>query len=235
MSIFIPVIILILVALILSFLQFSPSLFSFFYHYALGKYSHSKADNLALDYILGAETISAIVWFAIYVIFFAIFYHNPNLSSSIIPWIITGILCAESVFAFFFYFRKGKSTALYVSRSAANTFLNDTKKVTSRREAFMLGFMSKVPELIFTIPIYLLIVYILAYSTFIPSAITIIFFIIISTIPLFIIRTIYRAGCTLADIQGMRTKTKLFIRLTLTISLLLLTIATSYLGIAYYG
>lgn len=235
MSIFIPVIILILVALILTFLQFSPSLFSFFYHYALGKYSHSKADNLALDYILGTETISAVIWFAIYIIFFVIFYHNPSLGSNIIPWIITGILCAESVFVFFFYFHKGKSTALYVSRSAAATFLNDAKKVTSRREAFMLGFMSKIPELIFTMPIYLLIVYILAYSTFIPSAITIIFFIVVATIPLFIIRTIYRTGRTLANIQRLRVKTKLFIRLTLAISLLLLTIATSFLGIAYYG
>lgn len=235
MSIFIPIIILILVALILCLLQLSPGVFALFYHYALGKHSRKKADDLSLDFILGTETTSAIIWFSLYVIFFVIFYHNPTLSCKILPWILAGIIFVDAIVIFLLYYRKGTSTTLFLFRHAAKTFLHDAKTAKSRKDAFFLGFISKMPELIFTLPIYVLIVYILAYSTFIPTAITIIFFILISTVQLFIIRTAYRTDHNLADIQRFRTKAKPLIRILLSVSFLLLSIATIYLGVSYNG
>lgn len=235
MTIIAPVIIFFLVALILGFLQFSPGLFSLFYHYALGKHGRTKADNLSLDYILGTETAAATLWFTLYVVFFAIFYYNPNLSFSIIPWILAGIIFIEAILVLLLYYRKGSFTALFVSRRVAKTVTNDAKKVKSRKDAFFLGFISTIPELFITLPLYILVVYILAYSTFLPNAITIIFFIIISTLQLFIIRTAYRTDHNLASIERFRKKTKLLVRLILSISLLLLAIVTVYLGVSYNG
>lgn len=235
MTIIIPIIILLLVMLILSLLQFSPGLFALFYHYALGKNTRTKTDNLSLDYILGAESFTAIIWFSLYAIFFTIFYHNPSLSCKILPWIIAGIILVESIIIFLFYYRKGPSTALFISRRTARTLTAESKKISTRKDAFLLGFISEVPELIFTLPIYILIVYILAYSTFIPTAITIIFFIIISTIQFFIIRTAYRTSHNLATIQHFRIKAKPFIRVILSVCFLLLSLTTIYLGVSYNG
>lgn len=221
--------------LILGLLQLSPALFTLFYHYALGKYSRSKADNLSLDYILGTESITAIIWFSLYAIFFAIFYHNPGLSASIIPWILAGIIFAESIIIALFYYRKGSSTALFISRRIARSLTTEAQKAHTRKNAFLLGFVSKIPELIFTLPLYILIIYILAYSTFIPTTLTIIFFIIISTVQLFVIHIAYRTGHSLADIHRYRVKTKPFIRLALSLSFLLLAIATIYLGVSFNG
>ena len=62
MSIFISVVILILVALIQISMQLTPGIFMLFYHYALGKKSRNKADDLNLSFILGAETFIATIW-----------------------------------------------------------------------------------------------------------------------------------------------------------------------------
>ena len=62
MSFFISVIILVLAMLIQVSMQLTPGTFALFYHYALGKNSRTKADNLSLYFTLGVITFMAIVW-----------------------------------------------------------------------------------------------------------------------------------------------------------------------------
>ena len=235
MGVFTSIIILILVALIFCFLQVTPGVFTIFYHYSLGRFSKTKTDDLSLDFILGVETITAITWLAIYVIVFALFYHNQIQIDSLSLWILAGVLFVEAFFSLLFYYRKGSSTATFIPRSASRAFSNDAKKIKTRKDSFFLGLLSTIPELPFTLPLYILSTIILANSTLLYPALAIILLIIIPTIQLFIIRIIYRKGHNLAKIQHFRTKFKPFVRLLIPTCLLVLAAILIYLGVLYNG
>ena len=81
MSIFIPVAILIVATLIQAFMQLTPGVFALFYHYALGKNSSTKADDLSLHFILGVITFIVITWLLIYALIFSIFYNKKDKTS----------------------------------------------------------------------------------------------------------------------------------------------------------
>lgn len=235
MSVFVSVIILILVALIFCFLQITPGVFTQFYHYSLGRFTKNRTDDLSLDFILGVETFSTIIWFAVYTIVFMILYYNQNQINSLLFWILASICIIEALFVLIFYFKKGHSTATFIPRSASKAFLTDIKKVKSRKDAFAIGFLSAIPELIITLPLYIMTTIILANSVILYPALIIILLIIVPTIQLFIIRLCYRSGHNLASIQRFRTKTKLFLRLFLSLCFLELSAVMIYLGVLYNG
>lgn len=216
--------------LIQAFMQLTPGVFALFYHYALGKNSPTKADNLSLYFILGTITFMTIIWLLVYAFIFAIFYNKAELCLNFFPWLMAGIFLAESIASLFFYYRKGKFTALFISRSTAKNLDLNAKRVKNRSDAFVLGFFSGIPELIFTLPLYTISVIELMEANFSIRSIFIIAYILISTIPLFAIRTFYRHDYTLAKIEHTRVRAKLSIRLFICIGYLLLAIATISLG-----
>lgn len=231
MSILIPILVLITSMLIQAFLQLSPGVFSLFYHYSLGKKSKQKTDDLSLSFILGVETCLAIVFLSIFIIIsFAPF--SEEFISDIFPWIMVGIFLAESVATLLFYYRRGKYTELFLPRKLAGGLLTHAQNVRTRSDAFMLGAISSIPELIFTAP---LLVYCISVSSYrecaVAPAIIIILYVLSATIPLFVVRTFYKSGFNLAEIERLRVKTKSFFRLSIVVGFLILAIIAINNGI----
>ena len=235
MSIFIPVAILFVAMLIQALMQLTPGVFTLFYHYALGKNSANKADDLSLHFILGTITFIVIIWLLIYASIFTIFYDKVEPYPAFLPWLMAGIFLAESIASLFFYYRKGKFTTLFIPRSIAKNLDSHAQKIKTRSDAFILGFFSGIPELIFTIPLYIISAIELMRFNFPLRPIFVIIYIIISIIPLFIIRTLYRHDHTLAKIEHTRIRAKLFIRIFFCISFLLLALAVVNLGVFSHG
>ena len=224
----------ILAMLIQSFLQTSPSVFAIFYHHNLSKTSKKKADDRSLSFILGVEIAVSIIFLITY---FAITFLFPekNFLNPIFLWIMSGIFFIETVFMLFFYFRLGKkfkkTTKLFVPRHIANKIVYLSEHTKKRTDAVILGILTVLIELIFTLP--LMVISSIGILNLSPrfGFIFIIAYIIIATLPLFTIRTLFYRSHNLATIQRFRAKNKMLFRLIISISYLALAIITLILGV----
>ena len=140
--------------LILMSLQLIPGIFALVSHYAFGKYSNKKASDLALFFIIGVEIAFAITMLLIYLILTAIYSTIYNID--ILIWIICGILVALGIITFFFYYRKGDGSKLFIPRSFAKNIDLRARSVKTRSDAFVMGVLAPFPELIFTLPLYII-------------------------------------------------------------------------------
>lgn len=215
--------------LIQAFLQLTPGIFSIFYHSALAKHSDKKADDLSLYFILGVEFFFATIFMALFLPVSFLFTFQ-DFMSELFPWLMSGILGALSVASFFYYFRN-KETTLFISRRVAKNLTLRAEKVKNRSDAFLLGFFSGVPELLFTLPLIIISLVQGLESIALPTFPIIILYIISATLPLFLIRAFYRGGLNLADIEKLRVKNQPFFRLTITLSFLFLMILVIISGI----
>ena len=231
MGIIIPVIILILAMLIQPMMQLTPGVFSIFYHYALGKFSSKKADDLCLYFLLGAETFVGVVWMAFYLILYYLVVYTNVASYQFWAWLLAGVFVAEAVVMLFFYYRKSKTTELFISRGMAKKIGVRARKAKNRSDAFVLGFVAGMPELIFTMPVYLVAVTKLIGAVDLPKSPVIILAIVVSVIPLLLIRRLFRSDHNLAEIEKKRVKMKGFFKIGLAVLYLLLAGVMVYIGV----
>ena len=224
MSILVSVFILILVALIQTFMQLSPGVFALFYHYALGKKSRKKADSFSLYYILGYEFFIIATIFILCIFVFLI-NKAVTIDFALVYWILAGVSIAEAMAGLFFYYRKNKTTELFISRKLARSIEKQASNVKNSSDAFILGFVSGLPELIFTLPVYLTAIFTLIDFTIIPRATVLIAFIILAILPLIWIFILYHTDRHLADIARLRLKLKPFVKIVFCFCFLLLAIA----------
>ncbi|MBQ9180806.1 hypothetical protein IJ135_01795 [Candidatus Saccharibacteria bacterium] len=236
MSILLSVISVILAMVITAFMQLPSGIFMLFYHYALGNLTTKKADDLALSFIFGTETFITIIWLSIYFIISSIMSTLPaECPTEICIFILAGIIAATAIIFAVFYYRRGRrvprSTTLFISRRTAHNLTEHAKTVTTREDAFLLGFFVNVPELIFTLPLYLASALLIVGFPSLARAGIIISYLIIAALPLFIIRFLCHAGLNLANLQRIRIKSKPFITLFIPACFILLTIIIINLGI----
>lgn len=232
MSFFISVGIVLMSTLILASLQLIPSVFTFFYHYASGKFSHKKADDLALFFVLGVETFTTIFFLSVYTIYNSVFYHFPNIEMHLFPWIMAGIFLILSVIAFFLYFRKSRGTELFVSRSVSRQLITHAKTAKSRTDAFALGLFSGTAELFFTLPLYVIAIVAINSMGYFERPMFSMLFIISSVIPVIVFFMMYRSGYNLAEITRRRVKNKQFFRFMISLGFIMLVFAAINMGIA---
>lgn len=234
MSIIASVIILILSMLISFCLQLVPGSFAIFYHYALGKTGMKKADDRALSFILGVEIFITIVWLIIYFLTLTIFYNFPEIKS-IVLFILSGIFFAEAIAALFFYYRKGRSTALFIPRKIARGITMKIEKAKNRSDCILLGAIIGLFELVFTLPLYFASASVIINFDAMPRVFAIAFYVLFSVLPLFITRYVFKMGGNLADIERFRVKIKRLIKIVLFFSFILIGLATIYLGVINNG
>ena len=224
MSFFTSLGIVILSTLIIAILQFRPAIFSIFYHYASGKYSRAKLQDLCFSFFFGSILFSALLFTIINIFLSTLARTDINFTNGILTWALIGILFALSLLSFFCYFRKGPGTELFISRPLAQNFLSRAGSAKTASDGFMLGFFSNFPEIFFTLPLYI-IIFIeldrLSISAFSLAA-TLLTCILTTIIPLFIIYISYRSGYNLSDITKFRIKNKPFYRIFIGISYLTL-------------
>ena len=233
MSIIAPIIIIFLSMLIQVIMQLTPGTFMLFYHYALGKNSKKKTDNLSLSFILGVEFFMAVVWLIVYIFVTTLFCNQVGFYSEISSWIMAGVFIAEGIAALLFYFRRGPATALFVPRKIPASIIAHIPKIKTDSDAFVLGFVSGIPELIFTLPLYIVSVCECLKISNLPSASVIILYIVAATVPLFCIRLMYRSGHNLATIERLRVRFKPYIRLFISLGFFSIAAFIIYLGVAY--
>ncbi len=228
-----PLIIVILSLLILVFLQVTPGIFTIFYHFALGKNSSKKADDFALNFIAGTEIFYSIMWLLAYTIIFTLLYSTDIFA--ILTWILAGIFFALAIVSYCFYYKKAKkSSATFVPRRIVRGVLARSESAKTRLDAYLLGFFAGVPELILSLPLFLIVSIVLQTFVIIPHAVVIIISVILCIVPLFVIRHFYRTGYNLADISRFRIKIKPIVRILLSLGFLALAILTIIYGV-YYG
>ena len=217
MGVFTSLGIVIVAMVIMGSLQLSPGIFALFYHYASGKFSKKKTAHLAFFFILGIEVLSACIFLFSHYAVYALFIGQSNPLDSILYWAIAGILLALSGASFFFYFRRGSGTKLFIPREYARSLNNYAKSVKDPIDAFTLGAFSTICELLFTLPLYLVTALELMRmdTEFFTSPLLTVIYIIVPTIPLFIMRLQFKNDYNLADIQRTRVKDKNFTRITL--------------------
>ena len=226
MSIFISLGIVILAMLIMGSFQLTPGVFALFYHYALGNYSKAKASYLSLFFILGAEIITTCLYLSIFYLTCIFFFDNLHPETSILFWTLAGILIALGFISFFFYFRRGNGTKLFIPRKYAEALDISAKSVKTRSDAFMLGALSGTCELVFTLPLYLVTcveIMKMGAEGFSSNLLTIIY-ILTPVIPLFFLRWKFQSGHNLADIQRSREKDKAFTRILLSTCYILIAV-----------
>lgn len=225
MSVFISVGIVILAMLIMASLQLVPGVFALFYHYASGKYTEQKVSRLALFYIIGVEIIAAFLFVAAFYLSYVLFINDLDPHNNILTWTFVGILIALALASFFFYFRSPRSKSsseLFIPRKFAASLDSYARKVKSPSDAFALGALANIPELIFTLPLYIITATEIMYmhTEYLADDFLTVLYIVISAIPLLISYYSFRSGHTLADIMRLRIRDKTFHRLCLSLSYL---------------
>ena len=226
MSVFISIGILILSMLIFTFLQLTPGVFALTYHYALGKYSENKASYLTLFFIIGVEVISVCLFLSTFFLVSIIFFTGFRPETSIVTWILAGILIALSFLAFFYYYRPGNGTKLFIPAKYIKGLRFSAKTIKTKSDAFVLGVLSSVSEFIYTFPLYVLVsaeIMRLSLQDVHVNLFALIF-VLAPLIPLFVIRYKFQAGYSLADIIKSRNKNKFFTRLILSLNYLIIAI-----------
>lgn len=232
MSFFISVGILAIATLLQASMQLVPGIFTIFYHYARGKYSRRKADDLALFFVIGTIVFSAIFFLSLYTVYFSIFYHLPDLEMHLFPWIMAGVFLGLSIVSFFLYFRKSRGTELFISRSIAKHLHSRAKNASSRTDSFLLGLLSGVAELFFTLPLFIIVAIATNNIDYSIRSVLSLIFIMAPAIPIFSFFTMYHSGYNLAEIQRRRVKNKTFFRFMIVIGYFLLVFAAINIGIA---
>lgn len=235
MSSIIPVIIVFLAMLIQATLQLVPGGFAIFYHSALGKLSAKRADDISLYYILGVEFAVSLIWLLVYAVMYAIFCTVPDFNNTVLTWIMAGIFGAEAVAVFFCYFRKGRSTALFIPRSLAQNIRTHARRAKSRKDAILLGMFVGLPELVFTLPLYVISAMQALQFVTVPPYLVIILYILASMVPCFVVRAYFRAGLNLAEIERRRLRMKQAVRLALVLLYALVAICVINLGVMQNG
>lgn len=215
MNIFTSLEIFIISALIIVSLKAIPGIFAIFHHYASGKYSARKVSDLSIFFILGAETLPAITFVILNLILSAFAFVNLDFTSSIFLTLFAGLLFSLALVFYFCYFQKGKGTKLFITRQTAQAFDFNAQKVKNRSDAFTLGFIAGLPELIFTLPLYLMVLISISKNFIFPSvcAPILTLFVIITVTPLFALYAYFRNGNNLANFSRLRTRNKSFFRL----------------------
>ena len=160
-------------------------------------------------------------------------YRAPSDFTETLPWILTGIFIAEAFAIAFFYFRRSRrkvkksktaDTRLFITRKSAASLTLHAKKVKTRGDAIILGLITNLIELPFTLPLYIIMSMIIVEFTALSSNLLIIFYILVATMPLFAIRCLYVSDHHLAEIQRLRAHIKPFVRIVLATSYLLIAI-----------
>ena len=214
--------------MIMASLQLIPGIFLLFCHYTRGKFSKLRASDLATFYILGVESAIVIILLLLFFILSSSSIIASAINTSIFNWIMAGITLAIGILFFCRYYRSrsNSNTKLFIPRSLARNFQHRIEATKTRSDAFTLGLTSILPELIFTLPLFILStiqISKLSANCFSHAVLTILFT-LIAILPLLIIHILFSDHRTLADFIKFRFKHKQFFRYFIALWYLLIAI-----------
>lgn len=198
-----------LAAVIHATLQLELGALLLLYHASIGKHVRKKTKRLVSSYIAGIGTLIFLSLAAVAFVFDR--YFGKTLYAEELM-IIVGMLVALAIAAWAFYYRRGRTTELWLPRSVARFIDKRAKLTNSNTEAFSLGLLTSLAEMPFT-----LILFVVAANSVLAlpqphQLIAIAIYTIIAILPSVVLRFAIRRGQTVVDIQRWRVKHKTFFR-----------------------
>ena len=122
------------------------------------------------------------------------------------------MLVALAIAMWTFYYRRGKSTELWLPRSVARFIDKRAKTTNNNTEAFSLGVLTSLAETPWTIVLFVVAANSLLSLPPLYQILALALYTVISVVPLVVFRAMIRRGQTVVDIQRWRVKHKNFFR-----------------------
>jgi len=203
------------------------------YHSSLGKEGrnikkHTK--RLATNYIFGTALLTALIVSSV-----AFFIYAELNGSLPLEWlaVLTVVLIVLATIVWFFYYKTGRSTELWLPRSVSKYINNRAKNTDSNTEAFGLGMLACFTEMPFS-----LILSVVAANAVIAlpdylKGVSVLIYTIIAILPELILRLSIQRGRSVAEVQRFRVENKSFLRFLS--GFLFLTLATFLIAFTLTG
>lgn len=208
-----------LAAVIHATLQLELGTLLLLYHASLGKHVKKRTKNLVSSYIAG---VGSLVFLGIAAVAFILdrYFEKPLWTEELI--IVVAMLVALAIATWGFYYRRGRSTELWLPRSVARFIDKRAKETNSNTEAFSLGVLTSLAEMPFTLVLTVIAANsILALPT--PyQLLAVVLYTVVAITPPIIVRLAVRRGQTIADIQRWRVKHKNFLKIITGVGFLVL-------------
>mgnify|MGYP001064539430 CR=1 FL=1 len=208
-----------LAAVIHATLQLELGTLLLIYHASLGKHVKKRTKNLVSSYIAG---VGSLVFLGIAAVAFILdrYFEKPLWTEELI--IVVAMLVALAIATWGFYYRRGRSTELWLPRSVSRFIDKRAKETNSNTEAFSLGVLTSLAEMPFTLVLTVIAANsILALPT--PyQLLAVVLYTVVAITPPIIVRLAVRRGQTIADIQRWRVKHKNFLKIITGVGFLVL-------------
>ena len=210
MEVYISLGIIILGGLVTASLQLPLGTLLLLYHASLGKNIRAKTKKLASSFICGSTLMNFLL---LGTTIFLVYALSPIGKLPDIAYIILcGLLVTLGLIAWFFYYRRKGSTELWLPRHLARYIDSRAKSTNDASEAFSLGLLVPLSEILFTLPLLVLSADAVLHLDAINQAFGLVIFTISGTLPLLILRIFIRRGRNVAEVQRWRIKNKGFFR-----------------------
>lgn len=209
MDMVIPVSEVLLAALVHATLQVQLGTLLLLYHASLGKHIKKKTKTIVSSYIAGIGTLVFLSIAAICFIFDR--YFGKALYPEEIV-IVISMLVAIAIIVWGFYYKRGKSTELWLPRTVARFIDKRAKETDSNTEAFSLGVLTSLAEMPFTLVLLIVAANSILKLPGLWQIIAVVIYTVIAIIPPVILRLAVRKGETIAEIQRWRVQHKTFMR-----------------------
>lgn len=208
-----------LAAVIHATLQLGLGALLLLYHASLGKHIRKKTRGLVNCYIAGIGTLVILAICA--VCFIMDRYFGKALYVEEL-FIVVGMLITLAIAAWAIYYRRGKSTELWLPRTVARFIDKRAKLTNSGTEAFSLGMLTSLAEMPFTLVLVVVAANSILKLPLPHQIIAAAMYTIVSLVPLAVLRVAIRRGNTVVDIQRWRVKNKAFLRVITGVGFLVL-------------
>ncbi len=208
-----------LAAVIHATLQLSLGSLLLLYHASLGKHVKKKTRFLVDSYIAGLVTL---VFLTLATMIFILdrYFEKALYVEELV--IVIGMLVALAIAMWAFYYRRGKSTELWLPRSVARFISRRAKETNSNTEAFSLGLLTSLAEMPFTLVLIVVAANSILVLPPLYQILAVELYAVTTIIPPTILRIMIRKGQTVVDIQRWRVKHKIFFRVLTGVGFLVL-------------
>lgn len=207
-------------ALIHASFQTSVSVLTLLSGHALGtKTAHLRLLRLTGSFIIGAGFFSLLLLSTLALVLATIF---PD-GTPLIVWAISaGIAAGVGVSVWLFYYRRQHGTVLWLPRNVADYLSSRAKSTKQPAEAFALGMMSVVSEVVFLLAPLLITALVLIRLEPAMQLVGIGIYTVLSLTPLFVVYVLLGGGHSVARIQRWREANKRFMQFAAGSGLLIL-------------
>ncbi|MBR3319749.1 hypothetical protein IKG20_00340 [Candidatus Saccharibacteria bacterium] len=210
MEVYISLSIIILCGLIAASLQLPLGTLLLLYHASIGKNIRIKTRKLASSFISGV-TLMNFLLLGTTIFLLAVLTPEGKLPP-VAYYVIFGLLCALGIIAWFLYYKRKGSTELWLPRHLARYIDSRAKTTNDCSEAFSLGLLVPLSEILFSLPLLALSADAVLHLDTVYQALGLVIFTVFGSLPLLVLRIFIRKGRNVAEVQRWRLRNKTFFR-----------------------